>query len=195
MSSYRLWIQVGSVLVEYQLDELVGPSFTKVIQYLPKCLWGMYAVDLPENEDLFDVYNFEPLLGGGTCSLLLLQSPLLLTAPFNFLPFAPFLLFPCSFFIFLCSLLLFHFSSCSMLLFQIFHCSILLFTILGAPCSRITLDCSLILYLYYGMLLAPLCQIGPAPGLPLMGVHFHFAQNCPYKRMCYHCSDHACAGL
>ncbi len=100
---------------------------------------------------------------GGPCSLLLLQFPLLLPAPFNFLLFAPFLLFPCSFFIFLCSLLLCNLSSCSMLLFQIFHCSMLLFTIFGAPCSRITLVCCLLLYLIYDLLLAPLCQIGLAP--------------------------------
>ncbi len=97
------------------------------------------------------------------CSLLLLQFPHLLPAPFSFLPFAPFSLIPCSFFIFLCSLFLFHFSSCSMLLFQIFHCSMLLFTIFAAPCSRITLVCSLLLYLFYGLLLAPLRQIGLAP--------------------------------
>ncbi len=103
------------------------------------------------------------LCQGGPCSLLLLQFPLLLPAPFNFLSFAPFLLFPCSFFIFLCSLLAFNFSSCSMLLFQIFHCSMLLVTIFGAPCSRITLVCSLLLYLFYGLLLAPLFQIGLAP--------------------------------
>ncbi len=38
----------------------------------------------------------------------------------------------------------------------------LLFTIFGAPCSRITPVCSLLLYLFYGLLLAPLCQIGLA---------------------------------
>ncbi len=90
---------------------------------------------------------------GGQCSLLLLQFPLLLPAPFNFLPFAPFSLFPCSFFIFLCSLLLFNFSSCSMFLFQTFHCFMLLLIIFGAPCSRITLVCSLLLYLFDGLLL------------------------------------------
>ncbi len=107
-------------------------------------------------------YDLWASVRGGPCSLLLLQFPLLLPAPFNFLPFAPFLLFPCSFFIFLCSLLLFSFSSCSMLLFQIFHCFMLLFTIFGAPCSRITLVCTLLLYLFYGLLLAHLCQIGLA---------------------------------
>ncbi len=97
----------------------------------------------------------------------------MLPAPFTISPLAPcsfqffalcsFFAFPCSFFIFLCSLLLFNFSSCSMLLFQIFHCSMLLLTIFGAPCSKITLVCSLLLNLFYSLLLAPLCQIGLAP--------------------------------
>ena len=84
-------------------------------------------------------------------------------SPLAFLPFAPFSLFSCSFFNFLCSLLPFNFPSYSTLLFQIFHCSMILFTIFGAPCSRITLVCSLLLYLFYCLLLAPLCQTGLAP--------------------------------
>ncbi len=105
----------------------------------------------------------EPLLGGvhAPCSLYNFPSCSLLLS--IFCPLLLFRFFPAPFSFFLCSLLLFNFSSCSMLLFQTFHCSLLLFTIFGAACSRITLVCSLLLYLFYGLLLAPLCQIRLAP--------------------------------
>ena len=69
--------------------------------------------------------------------------------------------FHCSFFIFLCSLLLFHFSSCS---HDIFSCSISKF--LAAPCSlflifllpapKLRFPCSLLPSLFQAMLLSPL---------------------------------------
>ncbi len=46
-------------------------------------------------------------------------------------------IFSCSFFIFLCSLHLFEFSSCFMLLYRIFLCSSTLFIIFGVPYSKI----------------------------------------------------------
>ena len=100
--------------------------------------------------------------------MLLQQFNPFLPAPFNFLPLTPFSPF---------YLLLFHFSvlpapfsfrfllqdfSCSMLLFRMFLCSMPLFIIFCGPCSRIII-CSLLLCLFYDLLLASLCQIGLAP--------------------------------
>ncbi len=112
------------------------------------------------------------LCQGVPCSLLLLQFPILLPAPFNFLPFAPFLLFPCSFFISLCSLPLFNFSSCSMLLFFKFSttpCSFLPSWVLLAPGLHLSAPCSFIYSLACSLLLCVKQGMLPAPGLPLMG--------------------------
>ncbi len=71
----------------------------------------------------YQLDTIEPLWVGvyAPCSLLLLWFVPLLPAPFSFLSLAPFTLFPSSLFIFLCSLLLFHFSSWSMLLWSGFQ--------------------------------------------------------------------------
>ena len=86
--------------------------------------------------------KIEPLLGGGGVHAPFAISPLL-PAPFNFPPFAPFSLFHCSFFIFLCSMVLFNFSSYSRMFFMS-HTPFWNFPLLhapfyhfGAPCTRI----------------------------------------------------------
>ncbi len=68
--------------------------------------------------------------------------------------------FHCSFYIFLCSLLLFNFSSCSLIIslapcsiFPIFCCSLLPFPNFSAPCSQIT----------FSLLPAPFLILGHAP--------------------------------
>ncbi len=95
-------------------------------------------------------HNFPP------CSpLLSISCPLLL---FHF--------FPCSLFRFLCSLLLFNFCSCSRIFFLLFvpfwnflllYAPFLYFLVLLAP--GLSFVCSLLLFLFYSLLLAPLCQI------------------------------------
>ena len=79
--------------------------------------------------------------------------------------FFTFFLDPFSFFYAPCSFLIFllapGFFSCSMLLFRISPCSFLSFLVLLAP--ELSFVCSLLLYLFYGLLLTPLCQVGLAP--------------------------------
>ncbi len=112
--------------------------------------------------------TIEPLLGG-PCSLLLSHFFPLLLAPFSFPPFAPFHFFHCSFLIFMCSMLLFNFSPCSRIFFMfhapfwnftLLNASFYLFSVLLAP--GLSSVCSLLLYLFYGLLLAPLSQTGLA---------------------------------
>ena len=106
--------------------------------------------------------------GDSNCLRVCKQSPIF-GMPFQFFV-------PCSFFTFLCPLLLFlflffsffyFFSSFiflaprSFLEFSSAPCSFLSFLVLLAP--GLWFVCSLLLYLFYGLLLAPLCQIGLAP--------------------------------
>ena len=112
-----------------------------------------------------------------------IQSPPLLPAPINFLLLAPFSPFVHSFFIFLCSLLLFNFSSCSrifscymllfrfLLFFRFLDCSLLQDYHLSALCSfTYFMACSLLLCLKYCLL--------AAAWLPLTGV---FKQSCLFQ--------------
>ncbi len=90
----------------------------------------------------------------------------LTTCSFEFLVPHSFFVFFCAPFSFFCApcsfLILPHPSGlfyCSMLLFRILLCSMLLFII----ASGLSFVCSLLLFLFYSLLLAPLYQIGHAP--------------------------------
>ncbi len=123
----------------------------------------------------------EALLGGvyAPCSLRHLT-------PFSLLPsiLRRSLLFSnnhCSFFIFLCSLLLFNFSSCSLII-SLAPCSISQFLLLPAPFSKFSCSllpdyvflapCSLPYYRPCSLLPWVSRAILPAPWLPLTGVHW-----------------------
>ncbi len=114
--------------------------------------------------ELFCMTIYEPLLGGR--SMLLVPFPIFPIFPLSpchfqfFLQFAPFQLFSHSFFIFLYFLLFFNFPPCSWI-FSHALCSFFSFCVLLAP--RLLFLCSLLLYLFLGLLLARLCQTGHAP--------------------------------
>ena len=115
------------------------------------------------------------LCQGGLCSLPPSTLYPILLAPFPFRHSLLLTNFQCSFFISLCSMFLFNFSSCSLIIFLapcswlLFFCSLLCFPNLCAPCSKITFSLLPALFLILGH--AP-CSLGSQGSFSMLPASF-----------------------